>query len=111
MSEKHIAEDLVARPVPIGGLAEYHDHSIVSREVINKPGGTATIFAFDAGEGLSEHTAPYDAMVIVLEGRADIMISGVPHAVNAGEMIVMPANQPHALKAVDRFKMLLVLIK
>ena len=92
-------------------LADYQEHSVVSREIIQKPSGTMTVFAFDKGEGLSEHTAPFDAAVYVLEGEAEVRIEGKPHAVKEGEMIIMPANRPHALKAVTRYKMLLVLIK
>jgi quercetin dioxygenase-like cupin family protein len=92
-------------------LAAYRDHSVVSREIIGKPSGTMTIFAFDEGEGLSEHTAPFDAAVYILEGEAEIRIEGEPHVVKEGEMIIMPANKPHALKAVTRYKMLLVLIR
>jgi quercetin dioxygenase-like cupin family protein len=92
-------------------LVDYQGHSVVSREIIRKPSGTLTVFAFDAGEGLSEHTAPFDALVYLLEGKAEITIGGKPHAVGEGEMILMPAHKPHALKAVTRFKMLLVMIK
>lgn len=92
-------------------LVDYQGRSVVSREIIRKPFGTMTVFAFDAGEGLSEHTAPFDALVYLLEGKAEITIGGKPHAVWEGEMILMPAHKPHALKAVTRFKMLLVMIK
>jgi quercetin dioxygenase-like cupin family protein len=92
-------------------MAEYQDHSVVSREIIRKPSGTLTVFAFDEGEGLSEHTAPFDAAVYLLEGEAEIRIDGKPHSVKEGEMIIMPANKPHALKAITRYKMLLVMIK
>ncbi len=92
-------------------MAAYQDHSVVSREIIRKPAGTVSVFAFDAGEGLSEHTAPFDAMVYILEGEAEIRIEGKPHAVRAGEMIIMPAGKPHALYAVTRYKMLLIMIK
>lgn len=92
-------------------LAAWQPHSVVSREIIRKPSGTMTVFAFDQGEGLSEHTAPFDAAVYILEGQAEIRIDGNPHVVNAGEMIIMPANKPHALKALTRYKMLLVMIK
>lgn len=92
-------------------LAAYQDHSVVSREIIGKPSGTMTVFAFDEGEGLSEHTAPFDAAVCILEGEAEIRIDGKPHSVKEGEMIIMPANKPHALKAITRYKMLLVLIR
>jgi quercetin dioxygenase-like cupin family protein len=92
-------------------MASYQEHSVVSREIIRKPAGTITVFAFDQDEGLSEHTAPFDAVVYILEGEAEIRIEGKPQIVKAGEMIIMPANKPHALKAVTRYKMLLVMIK
>ncbi|MDI9571293.1 MAG: cupin domain-containing protein [Pseudomonadota bacterium] len=111
MSETPIHEDLIARPLKLAGLASYREHSIVSREIVKKATGTVTVFAFDAGEGLSEHTAPFDALVYALEGQGEIMISKVWHTVKEGEMIVMPANHPHAVNADKRFKMLLVLVK
>ena len=89
----------------------YQDGAVVSREVMKKKTGTVTLFAFDAGQGLSEHTTPFDAMANVLEGEMEIVISGKPHRVNGGEMIIMPANQPHALKALLTSKMLLVMIR
>ncbi|MFO7570788.1 MAG: cupin domain-containing protein [Smithellaceae bacterium] len=92
-------------------LAAYQDHTVVSREILRKPSGTMTVFAFDQGEGLSEHTAPFDAVVYILDGEAEIRIGGVPHMVKAGEMIIMPANKPHALKAITKYKMLLIMIK
>jgi len=92
-------------------LIAYQGGSIVSREIISRPTGTVTLFAFDAGQGLSEHTAPFDAMVSVLDGEVEITISGKKNMLKAGDMIVMPANQPHALKAIAKFKMLLVMIK
>lgn len=101
----------MARVLKLKDIAAYQEHSVVSREIIRKPSGTMTVFAFDEGEGLSEHTAPFDAAVYLLEGEAEIRIDGEPHAVKEGEMIIMPANKPHALKAVTRYKMLLVMIK
>jgi len=92
-------------------MVDYQEGSVVSREVISKPAGTVTVFAFDAGQGLSEHTAPFDALVQVIDGEAEIRISGHPHHLKAGEMIIMPAGEPHALKAIGRFKMLLVMIR
>lgn len=92
-------------------LVSCQEHSVVSREIIRKPSGIMTVFAFDAGEGLSEHTAPFDALVYLLEGKAEITINQKTHEVREGEMILMPAHKPHALKAVTRFKMLLVMIK
>ena len=90
---------------------DYQEGSVVSRTLLKRDGGTMTLFAFDAGQGLSEHTAPFDAMVSVLDGEVEITISGKKYALRTGDMIVMPANQPHALKAVARFKMLLTMIK
>lgn len=92
-------------------MVTYQDGSIVSKEVIRKPAGTVTIFAFDRDQGLSEHTAPFDAMVAVLDGEAEITIAGVSHHLKEGEMIIMPGGKPHALKALQRFKMMLVMIK
>jgi quercetin dioxygenase-like cupin family protein len=92
-------------------LAGYQDGAVVSRTVVDKPVGTITAFAFDEGEGLSEHTAPYDAFVQVLDGEAEINIEGKAQTVAAGEIIVMPANKPHSLRALKRFKMLLVMIR
>jgi quercetin dioxygenase-like cupin family protein len=105
------AEDLKARAIDLAGLVNYQDGAIVSREVVSQPTGTVTAFAFDAGEQLSEHMAPFDAMAIDLDGEADITIGGKVNRVKPGEMIIMPAAVPHALKAVTRFKMLLVMIK
>jgi quercetin dioxygenase-like cupin family protein len=90
---------------------EYQNDSVVSRTLVKKATGNVTLFAFDRGEGLSEHTAPFDALVHVLDGEAEITIGGVSHVVGAGEAILMPADVPHALKAASRFKMLLTMIK
>jgi len=92
-------------------IVAYQEHSVVSRELIRKPAGTLSVFAFDQGEGLSEHTAPFDAVVCILEGEAQISIDKKPHTVKEGELLIMPANKPHALHAVTKFKMLLVMIK
>jgi quercetin dioxygenase-like cupin family protein len=89
----------------------YQDGAVVSREIVRKSTGSVTLFAFDEGQGLSEHTAPFDALVQMLEGEAEIMISGQSHRVLGGEMILLPAGQPHALKAVKRFKMMLTMIR
>ena len=91
--------------------AEYQKASVVSKSLLAKKGGNITLFAFDKGEGLSEHTAPFDAFVHILDGEARITISGKPYDLKKGEMIIMPANEPHALKAQEKFKMLLVMIK
>jgi quercetin dioxygenase-like cupin family protein len=92
-------------------LLAYQEGAVVSRTLIDKKTGTITVFAFAAGEGLSEHTAPFDAFVEVLDGSAEITISGTLHTVHAGQIIIMPADQPHALRARERFKMLLVMIR
>ncbi|HPB83310.1 MAG TPA: cupin domain-containing protein [Spirochaetota bacterium] len=93
------------------GIIEYQEGAVVSRTLVNTVSGTVTVFAFDADQGLSEHTAPFDALVHVLEGAADVRIGGVSHVLEAGECIMMPAGVPHALKAVERFKMQLTMIK
>ncbi len=95
----------------LSGLVNYQDGTVVSRSIIKKNTGNVTLFAFDKGEGLSEHTAPYDALVYIVEGEADIILSGKSNITKAGEMIVMHAGEPHALKATEKFKMLLVMIK
>jgi len=105
------SESLLGQVVELNGLIDYQQGSVVSRTVIDKPAGTVTLFSFDEGQGLSEHTAPYDALVHVLDGKAEITVSGRPSRVKQGEMLIMPANRPHALKAVSRFKMMLVMIK
>ena len=111
MSQEKEKQDVLARVLQHDELVEYQEGSVVSRTIINKDAGTVTLFAFDAGEGLSEHKAPYDALVYILDGEAEIRISGVPHQLKQGEMIIMPAHAPHALKAIKRFKMMLVMIK
>lgn len=103
--------DLKSRAVALPDLVHFQDGAIVSREVVSQPTGTVTAFAFDEGEQLSEHTAPFDAMVIDLDGEADITIGGVVHRLKPGEMIIMPADVPHGVRAATRFKMLLVMIK
>lgn len=95
----------------IGKTVAYQKDNIVSREIIRQKNGTVTIFAFDKGQGLSEHTAPFDALVQVLEGEVEIKIDGKPHTLKAGQMIVMPEDHPHALMALTRFKMMLTMIK
>jgi quercetin dioxygenase-like cupin family protein len=92
-------------------LVAYQDGSIVSKEIIKKTTGTVTIFAFDRDQGLSEHTAPFDALVCILDGEAEISIAGEPHHLKEGEMIIMPGGKPHALIAPKRFKMMLVMIR
>ena len=102
---------LVGRVAGLAGLLDYQDGAVVSRALIDKETGTVTLFAFDEGEGLSEHTAPFDALVHVIDGEAEVTISGKPFPVRQGEVIVMPADEPHAVRAVERFKMLLVMIR
>ncbi len=103
--------ELKAKSLDLKKLINYQGGSVVSREVLKLPAGTLTVFAFDAGQGLSEHAAPYDATVYILDGETEIKISGQVHIVKKGEMIIMPANQPHSLKAGKPFKMLLIMIK
>lgn len=95
----------------LSGLLEYQPGAVVSREIIRKKAGTVTFFAFDRGQGLSEHTAPFDALVYIADGSARITVSGKASLVKKGEMIILPAGKPHALKAVKKFKMLLVMIR
>lgn len=92
-------------------MVNYQDGTVVSKEIIKKENGTVTLFAFDEGQGLSEHTAPFDALVYIVDGESKISIAGKPSNVKQGEIIIMPANKPHALQAVKKFKMLLVMIK
>jgi quercetin dioxygenase-like cupin family protein len=104
-------ENLVAQALSLTDLVQCQAGAVVSRTLIDKKIGTLTLFAFDNGQGLSEHTAPYDAFVQVVDGAADITIAGKDHRVRAGQMIIMPANVPHALRAAGPFKMLLVMIR
>lgn len=100
-----------AQATNAASLVDYQPGSIVSREIIKKTTGKVTVFAFDEEEGLSEHTSPFDALVQILVGEAEITIAGKPHRVNAGELILMPAGQPHALKALKPFKMILTMVR
>jgi quercetin dioxygenase-like cupin family protein len=104
-------DDPLTSGAPAAGLVTYQSGSVVSRTLVKKPTGTVTLFAFDEGQELSEHTAPFDALVHILDGAARIHVSGVPHDVNAGDVLLMPAGQPHALRATKRFKMMLVMIR
>ena len=104
-------KELVGQVIGLADLADYQEDSVVSRTIIEKETGTVTLFAFGKGQGLSEHTAPFDALVHVLDGEVEIVISGKPFHLKAGEMIIMPADEPHALKAVTKFKMLLTMIR
>jgi quercetin dioxygenase-like cupin family protein len=110
-SEKSKLTGIVGKTAKAIDLLDYQEGSVVSRTILEKETGTVTLFAFDEGQGLSEHTTPFDALVHILDGEAEIAISGKAHHLKAGEMIIMPANQPHALKAIARFKMLLIMIR
>ncbi len=92
-------------------LINYQEGSVVSRTLIEKQTGTVTLFAFDQGEGLTEHTTPFDAMVCVLDGKVEVTISGNSIVLENDEMVIMPANKPHALKAIEKFKMMLIMIR
>ena len=104
-------EDLKGKALNLKTLVDYSDGSVVSRTLLKKETGNITLFSFDKGQGLSEHTSPFDAVVEVVEGEGTFIIAGEPHVVKAGEMIIMPANEPHALRAVTKYKMLLTMIK
>ena len=103
--------NLSERPSRLESLVNIQEGTVVSRTIIEKKTGTVTLFSFAQGQGLSEHTAPFDALVYLVEGEAEVTISGKPHRLKSGEIIIMPANEPHALKAITEFKMLLVMIK
>lgn len=104
-------ESLMAQALGLSDLVSYQAGAVVSRTLLDKKTGTITMFAFAEGEGLSEHTAPFDAFVQIIEGTAEITVDGEMHMVHDGEMIIMPANKPHALRAALQFKMLLVMIR
>ena len=103
--------NIVGEAGSLVGLVDYQDGSVVSKEVIKKEKGTVSVFAFDKGQGLSEHTAPFDALVYILDGQVEINIAGKSHLLKTGQVIIIPANKPHSLKAIEHFKMLLVMIK
>jgi quercetin dioxygenase-like cupin family protein len=102
---------LAAQATNLSDLIDYQAGSVVSRTLIDKKSGTVTLFAFDADQGLSEHKAPFDALVYVFDGEAEVIISGKSVQLEAGMMTVMPADEPHAVKAVSRFKMMLIMIR
>ena len=104
-------ERLVAAPAKLVELVDYQEGAVVSRTVIDKKTGTLTLFAFDEGQGLSEHTAPYDATVCVLDGEAQIVVADRALRLQAGEVVILPANVRHAVKAVKKFKMLLIMVR
>lgn len=105
---KEISKSEVAK---LSSLVKYQEGAIVSRQILTKNSGNVTVFAFDKEQKLSEHTAPFDALVYILDGEAKVLICGNAHSVKKGEMIIMPENKPHALEAKERFKMLLIMIK
>jgi quercetin dioxygenase-like cupin family protein len=100
-----------AEAVATAGLLQYQEGAVVSRTILKESAGSVTIFAFDEGQGLTEHTAPFDALVYVLEGQAEISVAGKPIAAKGGDLIWMPAHQPHGLKATTRFKMMLTMLR
>ncbi len=104
-------DDIMAQVARLVDLVDYQEESVVSRTLVDRKTGSVTLFAFDEGQGLSEHTAPFDALVYLLDGEAEIVISGKPLRLKEGEMVIMPANEPHALEAVKRFKMVLTMIR
>ena len=110
-NKKQDVEAVSAQSVNLADLIDYQEGSVVSRTIVDKEAGTVTLFAFDAGQGLSEHTAPFDALVYNLDGEVEVTLSGKAIQLKKGETVIMPANKPHALKATKRFKMLLVMIK
>ena len=109
--EKQNIETVFTQPMMLLDLIEYQEGSVVSRTIVDKEVGTVTLFAFDKGQGLSEHTAPFDALVYTLDGEVEVTISGKTVQLKKGEMVILPANKPHALKATKRFKMLLIMIR
>ena len=104
-------DDIKGQPVELATAVTYADGSVVSKTLLDHKAGTLTLFAFDAGQGLSEHTAPYDATVQILDGRAQVTIGGRTVELKAGELVIMPAGIPHSLRAGQRFKMLLIMIR
>jgi quercetin dioxygenase-like cupin family protein len=98
-------------PAALADLVQYQDGAVVSQTLVKAETGTVTVFAFDAGEGLSEHTAPFDALLLIVDGRATVTIGDAEHTLVAGEIVRLPANIPHALRAVERFKMLLTMVR
>jgi quercetin dioxygenase-like cupin family protein len=104
-------ENLAGQVIRLADLADYREGSVVSQTIVDKKAGTVTFFAFAEGQGLSEHTAPFDALVYLVEGKAEVIISGEPIELKGGEMVIMPANHPHALRAITDFKMILTMIR
>ncbi len=111
MTQGNSQSSLIGQTVNLAGLVDYQEGSVVRRTVIDQKTGTVTLFAFAEGQSFSEHTAPFDALAYLLDGEAEITISGKVHNVKASEMLIMPANEPHGLTATQSFKMLLVMIR
>jgi quercetin dioxygenase-like cupin family protein len=111
MGDKEQVQTVGAEVKPLAELVQYQDGSIVSHVLLKNKGGTVTLFAFGQGEGLSEHTAPFEALVLVVDGEAEVEIAGEVYSVRQGETITLPANIPHAVRAMTRFKMLLTMIR
>lgn len=104
-------KELASQALDPASLVEYQEGAVVSRTLVKKEKGTVTLFAFDKGEGLSEHSAPFDALVQILDGEAEITISGKPIRATSGQLVIMPADEPHALQAVERYKMMLTMVR
>jgi len=111
MQEDIGKEEMFSKVLALTDLVGYQEGAIVSRTIVDEDTGTVTLFAFDKGQGLSEHTAPYDAMIYIIDGEAAVAISGRTFNLKKEQIIMMPANKPHSVKAISRFKMLLVMIK
>ena len=111
MASNSTRENEIVGVVAQADLVAYQPGAVVSRVLIKKPSGTVTVFAFEAGEELSEHTSPFDALVLMIEGEAEIQISGTGHRLKSGDLLKLPANQPHAVKAAKRFKMILIMLR
>ena len=109
--KENVSKPKFTQPIKMADLVSYQEGSVVSRTIVDKKSGTATLFAFGQGEGLSEHRAPFDALVYVLDGEAEVTLAGKSFPLKDGEMLLMPANKPHALRATRRLKMLLVMIR
>lgn len=110
-NEKPQAQDFLKHGLSLDGLIAYQEGSVVSKALMQRLSGTVTLFAFDQGQGLSEHTAPFDALVYIVDGQAHVRVDGEDYHPSAGEMLIMPAGSPHSLQAEKRFKMMLVMIK
>jgi len=104
-------QNYIGKCLDLDKITEYQDGAVVSKTILTKKAGNISMFAFDKGEGLTEHTSPFDAFVQIIQGKAEIKINGEPYIANEGQIIIMPANQPHSLQAIDRFKMMLVMIR